>query len=62
MRALGNIFHVLPKEWIQSEVEGLVKDIIHVLIKSINSGPVKVSICRLSARHDGMLVMPLQIF
>jgi hypothetical protein len=44
VRALGNIFQVLPKEWVQSEVEGLVKEIIQVLIKSINTGPVKVTI------------------
>lgn len=42
VRALGNIFHVLPNEWVHSEVEGLVKEIIEVLIKSINTGPVKV--------------------
>ena len=42
VRALGNIFHILPKEWVQLEVDGLVKEIIEVLIKNINSGPVKV--------------------
>ena len=42
VRALGNIFNVLPKEWIQAEIEGLIKEIIEVLIKNINTGPVKV--------------------
>lgn len=42
VRALGNIFQILPDQWIQRETEHWVKEIVGAILKNVDAGQVKV--------------------
>jgi hypothetical protein len=42
VRALGNIFQILPGEWILKETEHWVKEIVGAVLKNVDAGQVKV--------------------
>ena len=42
VRALGNIFQILPGDWIQRETELWVKEIVGAVLKNVDAGQVKV--------------------